>query len=62
MPADIPGQFAILTCRFEDLHAVVVEGQRADLSPDMAQALAGHVREGLLSALAVVAKIDAALP
>lgn len=61
-PPRIGEAFVLLTCLFEDMHAVVVEGRQADLSPDMARALAAHVMVGLSSARQMVANIQAALP
>jgi hypothetical protein len=47
MSAIIPHLFADVTAKLEDLHAVAVEGQRADNAPDMQSALNAHLRTGL---------------
>lgn len=61
-PPRIAEAFVSLTCMFEDMHAIVVEGQRVDLSPDMARALAAHVTAGLSSAKQMIDTIEGALP
>jgi len=39
MTARVPRLFADITAMLEDMHAVAVEGQRLDNSPDMQKAL-----------------------
>lgn len=39
MTGDIPGLFADVTIKLEDLHATAVEGQRRDNSRDIQRAL-----------------------
>ena len=46
MTRDLRREFAIITARLEDLHAVAVEGQRRDNSPDMQRVLMGHLLSG----------------
>ncbi len=43
----IPHMFADVTAKLEDLHAICVEGQRSDNSPDMQSLLNIHLRDGL---------------
>jgi len=45
----IPHLFADITAKLEDLHAVAVEGQRADNAPDMQSVLVFHLRTGLVA-------------
>lgn len=47
MTSDLRREFADITARLEDLHAVAVEGQRRDNSPDMQRVLIGHLRSGV---------------
>jgi hypothetical protein len=47
MNAAIPNMFADVTSKLEDLHAVAVEGQRADNAPDMQSVLNIYLRDGL---------------
>lgn len=47
MTSDLRREFADITARLEDLHAVAVEGQRRDNSPDMQRVLIGHLLSGL---------------
>lgn len=46
MSEAIPALFATITAKLEDLHAIAIEGQRGDNSPDMQRALARHLRIG----------------
>lgn len=46
MTKAIPHLFADATAKLEDLHAVAVEGQRADNAPDMQSVLIAHLRDG----------------
>ena len=46
MTRDLRREFAKITARLEDLHAVAVEGQRRDNSPDMQRVLIGHLLSG----------------
>ena len=41
--------FANVTAQLEDLHAIAVEGQCADNSPDMQTVLNVHLRSGLVA-------------
>jgi hypothetical protein len=45
----IQHMFANVTAHLEDLHAIAVEGQRADNSPDMQTLLNIHLRSGLVT-------------
>ena len=47
MTKAIPHMFADVTAKLEDLHAIAVEGQRADNAPDMHSVLNIHLRDGL---------------
>lgn len=47
MTSDLRREFAEITARLEDLHAVAVEGQRRDNSPDMQRVLIAHLLSGL---------------
>ena len=49
MTKTIPDLFADATAKLEDLHAVAVEGQRADNAPDMQGVLIVHLRSGLVA-------------
>jgi hypothetical protein len=49
MTPDVARLFAVVTAKLEDLHAVAVEGQRSDNSPDMQCVLSAHVGSGLAS-------------
>jgi hypothetical protein len=48
MRAIIPHLFAEVTAKLEDLHAIAVEGQRADNAPDMQSVLNVHLQSGLV--------------
>lgn len=43
----IPHLFADVAAKLEDLHAIAVEGQRADNAHDMQSVLNFHLRDGL---------------
>ncbi len=45
----IPHQFASVTAALEDLHAIAVEGQRGDNSPDMHHVLMCQLRNGVVA-------------
>ena len=47
MTKTIPHLFANVTAMLEDLHAVAVEGQRADNAPDMQSVLIGQLYSGI---------------
>lgn len=47
MTRDLRREFAKITARLEDLHAVAVEGQRRDNSPDMQRVLIAHLLSDL---------------
>lgn len=47
MTKAIPHMFADVTAKLEDLHAIAVEGQRADNAPDMQSVLNVYLRNGL---------------
>lgn len=61
MKRSIPRQFADLTAKIEDLHALAVEGQGSDNSPDMHRVLAAHLQTGLASLEASLAEVARAL-
>lgn len=42
----VPALFAKITAKLEDLHAIAIEGQRRDNSPDIQRALASQLRNG----------------
>ncbi|MWV27480.1 hypothetical protein [Aurantiacibacter rhizosphaerae] len=42
----VPALFAAITAKLEDLHAIAIEGQRRDNSPDIQRALARLLRSG----------------
>lgn len=46
--------FADVTAKLEDLHAIAVEGQRADNAPDMQTVLNVHLRSGLVALNGIV--------
>lgn len=54
MSRAVPKLFAEITARIEDLHAVAIEGQRRDNSPDMQRVLASQLRMDIM-------RLDAAL-
>ncbi|MCB2079364.1 MAG: hypothetical protein KDE55_16920 [Novosphingobium sp.] len=54
--------FAVLTMALEDLHGVTVEGQQADLSPDMQAALLSSVRDGVRKISRIMLDIAETLP
>lgn len=45
----VPALFAEITAMLEDMHAVAIEGQRGDNSPDMHRALTCQLRIGITS-------------
>jgi hypothetical protein len=47
MSRAIPRRFADITAKLEDLHAVAVEGQRADNAADMQEVLLIQLRSGI---------------
>ena len=61
MTKTIPHLFADVTARLEDLHAIAVEGQRADNAPDMQGVLNAHLRSGLATLDDIVRAVAAAL-
>ncbi|MGB3797602.1 MAG: hypothetical protein WA957_15020 [Alteraurantiacibacter sp.] len=42
----VPALFATITAKLEDLHAIAIEGQRRDNSPDIQRLLATQLRSG----------------
>lgn len=54
MSRAVPKLFAEITAKLEDLHAVAIEGQRRDNSPDMQRVLASQLRMDMM-------RLDAAL-
>ena len=54
MSRAVPKLFAEITAKLEDLHAVAIEGQRSDNSPDMQRVLASQLRMDMI-------RLDAAL-
>jgi hypothetical protein len=61
MTADVARLFALVTAKLEDLHAVAVEGQRPDNSPDMQSVLTSHVGSGLAALDKILRTISKAL-
>jgi len=61
MKADLPRAFADITARLEDAHALAVEGQRRDNSPDMQRALACHLRMAVVAMGGIVSEIKQTL-
>jgi len=55
MSFDIPERFAMMTCVLEDLHSHAVEGQAADLTPDMQMPLLHALKQG---ARAIISDCD----
>lgn len=49
MSKAIPRRFADITAKLEDLHAIAVEGQRADNAADMHAVLTGQLRSGVVA-------------
>lgn len=45
----IQHMFANVAAQLEDLHAIAIEGRRADNSPDMQTVLNVHLRSGLVT-------------
>lgn len=56
MTSDLRREFADITARLEDLHAVAVEGQRRDNSPDMEHVLIAHLLSGLSAMSAEISR------
>lgn len=54
-------QFSDVTAKLEDLHAIAVEGQCGDNSPDMDQALFVHLRSGVAALQCVLQEMANAL-
>lgn len=61
MTAVIPHLFMEVTAKLEDLHAIAVEGQRADYAPDMQSVLNIHLHSGLVALDGTVRSIGEAL-
>ncbi|OYY75723.1 MAG: hypothetical protein B7Y43_18355 [Sphingomonas sp. 28-62-20] len=57
----IPHLFADATAKLEDLHAVAIEGQRANNAPDMQNVLTAHLRDGLVALDGTIRAIGMAL-
>lgn len=57
MMDDMPRAFADLTAKLEDAHAISVEGQRRDNSPDMQRAIASHLRMAIAAMDSIVAEM-----
>jgi|GEM_PF-1087558 len=53
----VPGLFANITAKLEDMHAIAMEGQRRDNAPDMQRVLASQLRMGIVSLDRVLAKV-----
>lgn len=49
MTASIPGIFADITAKIEDMHMIAVEGQRRDNAPDMQRVLVCQLRTSVAS-------------
>ncbi|MGN6270268.1 MAG: hypothetical protein ACTHM0_10300 [Sphingomonas sp.] len=58
MSKSVSHLFADITAHLEDLHGIAVEGQRADLSPDMAAALVMSVRTGIAQVDRLLMRIE----
>jgi len=61
MTKAVPHLFADLTASAEDLHALTVEGQRRDNSPDMQRAIAAHLRSVIAAMGSIVLEIKQSL-
>jgi hypothetical protein len=61
MTRNIRDMFADATAKLDDLHAIAVEGQRADNAPDMQNVLTLHIRSGLVALDATMRDITTAL-
>lgn len=62
MSADhVRASFASLTCLFEDMHAVAVEGRQSGLPVDLARVLIGNLREHLLRVERLLAGVETGL-
>lgn len=61
MTSAIPQMFADVTAKLEDLHAIAVEGQRADNAPDMQSMFSAHLRVGLVAVEGTMRAIAVAL-
>lgn len=61
MSKTLPHLFADATVKLEDLHAVAIEGQRADNAPDMQNVLTAHLRDGLAALDGIIRAIGMAL-
>ena len=59
---DVRELFADLTRMMEDIHSITVEGQRADLTPDMQSLLLAAVRDGVERVRRIMLDIAIALP
>jgi len=47
MTDDLRRAFADITARLEDMHAIAINGQHRDNSPDMSRALASYLMTGI---------------
>jgi hypothetical protein len=59
MTDDLRRAFADITARLEDLHAIAVEGQHRDSTPDIHRVLASHLLSGLAGISAEVRSMSA---
>lgn len=57
MTEAVPRHFADITAKLEDLHAIAVDGQRRDNSPDMQRVLVSQLGMGFASLYVSLAKI-----
>lgn len=58
---DVPHLFADLTTALEDMHAIAVEGQAPDLTPDMQDILVRQARTMLDDVMGIISKLMLAL-
>ncbi len=58
MSGTIAHRFADITATLEDMHAIAVDGQRRDNSPDMQRAIAANLRAGATALTASLRKIE----
>ena len=53
----VPALFAEITAMLEDMHAVAIEGQSSDNSPDMQRALIRQLRIGIASLNSLIGNV-----
>ena len=57
MTDDLRRAFADITARLEDMHAIAVDGQHRDNTPDMHRVLASHLMSGCAAMAGLVGTI-----